>query len=191
MIALYKNVSEVFKHYEQVALRKVKGEKLTVLKTDLFNESARQVNNKNILKSISKYIFKGYGIELDKSIFDEAVKNLKGLTNVELILGSITKLPIRSNSIDLLLDFSTIDHVMSYEKALKEYKRVVKSGGELVVIVWLSDETDHVSYFGQYCFNREGFEKILKKYFNCNKKCLLLTKGIRGLIEYDLGISGK
>lgn len=182
--------AEIFTYYKVMAQQKVIGKSFTILKTDLYNESEVQSNNKNILKALSPYIKKGYGIEIDSNIYNEALKVMKDYGNLDLKLGSITELPLFDASIDLILDLSTIDHVKNYEKVIQEYRRVIKPNGEVIIIVWLTDDISCKSYKDQYCFNQKTFEKCLKEYFEIHNQWLLLSKSNddKRLVEYDLGI---
>jgi len=189
--------AEIFTYYKVMAIQKVRDKRLTVLKTDLHNESEQQPNNKNILKAISPYISKGYGVEIDISTCHEAAYVMRDYDNIETIHGSITDLPLENDSIDLLFDFSTIDHVIDYDKAMGEYKRVTRPEGKLVIIVWLIEGETKEIYPSQYCFNRTKFEAKLLNYFGINCRQLLLSNdkdksiGTRNLFEYDLGILSK
>lgn len=197
MRPLYEDVLTIFKFYEQLALIKVENKNAVVLKTDLFNESERQEGSRNILKALSPHIHKGYGIEIDIGIYEEACGKLSEFDNLDLRIGSITDIPLGDDIVDIVFDFSTIDHVESYRDALCEYARITKQSGEVIVLVWLSDHEDHVTYPTQYCFNQKEFEKTLSEYFIVKNNQLLLEKRdeihavTRKLIGYDLGIPTK
>ncbi len=47
------------------------------------------------------------------------------------VVGSITRLPLRSNSVDYVLCFNVLEHVFDYTSALSEIRRVLKPGGIL------------------------------------------------------------
>jgi SAM-dependent methyltransferase len=185
--------AEIFSYYKTLALQKVIYKKNPiVLKTYLYNESEKQSNNNNILKAIYPYIYKGYAVEIDQEIYDLAVKVMYDYEKLTLIRGSVTDIAIGSDIIDLLLDFSTIDHVEHYQTALREYKRVLRPDGEAVVIVWLTEQESFLLRGDQYCFNIDEFTKNIEVHFKVLRQSLLLKnpeKGGRMLVEYDLGIS--
>jgi len=185
--------AEIFSYYKTLALQKVIYKKNPiVLKTDLYNESEKQSNNKNILKAIYPYIYKGYAVEIDQGIYDLAAKVMCDYKKLTLIRGSVTDIAIGSDIIDLLLDFSTIDHVEHYQAALREYKRVLRPDGEAVVMVWLTEQETFSLHGDQYCFNIDEFTKNIKVYFKVLQQSLLLKNSKqdeRMLVEYDLGIS--
>jgi ubiquinone/menaquinone biosynthesis C-methylase UbiE len=54
-------------------------------------------------------------------------------------------MPFEYSSFDALVDFSTIDHIHDYRVALKEYGRVVKNGGIVLITVWTSKDKQDVS----------------------------------------------
>lgn len=53
----------------------------------------------------------------------------KGITNYQLILGDINKMPIKSNSIDLLYGGGVIEHCENTQTVINEIYRVLKPGG--------------------------------------------------------------
>ena len=66
-----------------------------------------------------------------------------------------------------LIDTSTIDHVPDYAKALDEYRRVLKPGGAILVVVFLTTDRSHYTqlilrYLGDGILNRN----YLQFYFN-------------------------
>ena len=58
----------------------------------------------------------------------------KGLTNLEYKLGDIEKVPLPDKSIDLALMSQSLHHAQKPEVALAEACRVLKPGGQLIVI---------------------------------------------------------
>ncbi len=54
---------------------------------------------------------------------------------VPLINGDIESLPIRCNCLDTIVCIETIEHLIDVEKALKEFRRVLKPEGNLIVTV--------------------------------------------------------
>ena len=66
------------------------------------------------------------------------IRSAKGLIVVDLqpsplvnVVGSVTNMPIRSESFDIVLCFNLLEHVFDYESALAEIRRVMKPGATL------------------------------------------------------------
>jgi ubiquinone/menaquinone biosynthesis C-methylase UbiE len=66
----------------------------------------------------------------------------QGVDNVSFRQGDIYALPYRTESLDHVFVCFVLEHLSNVEKALSEFKRVLKSGGTLTVI-----EGDHGSYY--------------------------------------------
>lgn len=69
-------------------------------------------------------------IELEKKAVE--FLNKQGL---KAKIGDITKLPINSNSTDVILCSEVLEHVPNYKKGLKECARVLKKSGILIITV--------------------------------------------------------
>jgi len=139
----------------------------TVLKTDLFNEAICQPDKGGILGNIEAK--SKHGIEIVKSVVDSAIDEVP---DAKLVQGDIRKLPYKDNIFDLILDFSTIDHVPEedLDKVLGEYKRTLKNKGRIVLIVWVTNWSTR--QYGtptpneyQFYFNKEKLEEKIKQYF--------------------------
>jgi GT2 family glycosyltransferase/ADP-heptose:LPS heptosyltransferase/2-polyprenyl-3-methyl-5-hydroxy-6-metoxy-1,4-benzoquinol methylase len=90
----------------------------------------------------------GYG---SKAILDSGAKNVIGVdisketilyckekftdNNIEFLQGSVEKIPLSNDSVDIVVSFETIEHVdaETQVKFLEEVKRVMKSDGILIV----------------------------------------------------------
>jgi ubiquinone/menaquinone biosynthesis C-methylase UbiE len=159
------NVTEVYKFYKDKAIKEcniVKGQR--VLKTDCHNESGIFSHSLPIIPHI-KDIVTVDALEIDKNVIDLAIKNI-GTDGWTITQGDIRNLPYEDNTFDLLLDFSTIDHITPEElpNVLNEYKRVCKSNSKFTIIVWLSNKNEIDSNFSyQYYFESNYFTECIKK----------------------------
>lgn len=76
----------------------------------------------------------------------QAIKfmKLRGHRNVRKVDG--TKLPFKKKSYDLIVAFDVLEHIKQQGKALKEWRRVLKDSGEIVITVpaysWLWSRHD-------------------------------------------------
>lgn len=97
-----------------------------------------------------------------------AEKNLKNYP-VKISKNNVAKLPVKSGSFDMALCFNSFPHFYPKEKTLKEFHRVLKAGGKLVIA--------HTT--GAFYIN-----KLHSKYgFDMRKHYLPLKKEMKELLE--------
>jgi SAM-dependent methyltransferase len=97
-----------------------------ILKTDLWNEAKK--DDRFFVDANGQRV----GIDLSNSICK--MTKARYADAIPLAQGSIDALPFLSGSFDIIWDISTIDHFGDPEKVLKEYNRVLKPGGVLLMI---------------------------------------------------------
>lgn len=80
--------------------------------------------------------------------------------------GNITKMPLKSESVDLIFCSEVLEHVKNYKKALKEMFRILKNNGKIILTIpvykkyWGFDD----EFVGHYRrFEPEVFEKEMKE----------------------------
>ena len=85
-------------------------------------------------KLIKKYFVPNEisAIDLDPRMISIAKRKIKD-TTISFKVGSATKLPYRNNQFDAVIEFGIIHHIPNWRDCLKELKRVVKPGGELIL----------------------------------------------------------
>lgn len=78
---------------------------------------------------------KVYGLDMTDEMLELANKNKvkMGVTNVEFLKGFIEDIPLRNESIDVIISNCVINLSEDKEKALSEAYRVLKKGGRLAV----------------------------------------------------------
>jgi len=168
------NINKIGDYYIEIA-KTLSHNSFTVLKTDLFNE----IYLKPILPHISAKEL--YSIELSPVRVAKAKRMFK---YVDITEGDVTKLPYEKRKFDLILDFSTMDHIEDYPKALDEYFRVLKDDGMVYIIVWLdslkfkSKDTKHNA------LSKRDFIKELKKRFNIIHFRTILRRKYRKNISF-------
>lgn len=65
---------------------------------------------------------------------EEIAKKEKIKGKIHFKVADATSLDFKDNSFDAVYDFSTIDHIPDWKKAVKEYARVVKKNGKVIVV---------------------------------------------------------
>lgn len=78
-----------------------------------------------------KFARKVYGLDLsDKTIeLQEERKKIYALNNLNFINASATKIPLKDNSIDIVISIGCIHHIPDDKKVVSEIYRVLKPGG--------------------------------------------------------------
>lgn len=145
-----------------------------ILKTDCDNEIHNHPRQGGIVGNAQiegKYTL----IEIDPAKVRKA--RIHGYEAVE---GDIRHMPFNSLRFDMVFDFSTIDHIPpgDVELVLKEYHRVLKSGGSLYLVAWCSYKSSyHEPEFEQYYFEYCRFRKKVERYFRIRDGEMLYVCG--------------
>ena len=167
--------TQVYKYYLFVA-NIFKDKSIRILKTDTHNES----NIFNISIPLAPILADGNDltcIEIDPEVLNLAKKNFP---NIRMLEGDIRKLN-RNEKYDLILDFSTIDHIQpsEYKEVLKSYREMSKN---ISIIVWLSNTRPNEEK--QYFFNNLNFRNDFREIFGDFKEVLLFTDYGASLVHF-------
>jgi arsenite methyltransferase len=78
---------------------------------------------------------RAYGIDISEGMVEKARKNLEKfeISNAEIIQSGIEKLPLPSDSADLVISNCTINHAADKDAVWSEIHRILKVGGRFVV----------------------------------------------------------
>jgi 2-polyprenyl-3-methyl-5-hydroxy-6-metoxy-1,4-benzoquinol methylase len=118
---------------------------------------------------MSKYAKKVLGVDIDEKVIQHS-KNKYQSSNLNFKTGSVEKIPIESNSIDVVISFETIEHHDKHEEMLKEIKRVLKPDGVLIMSspdkLNYSDIPRYQNPFHVKELYREEFKKFISSYFS-------------------------
>ena len=166
---------QVYEYYARVA-KFFHNKGLKILKTDTHNESgiwpisiplAPILNTGNDLSCI----------ELDEHILARAKERFPHL---RLLRGDVRSLE-KTVHYDLLLDFSTIDHLTPKEfpKVLRDYNEAADA---VSVIVWLSDTRP--SSPDQYFFNNFDFRRAFHDIFGAYNEIMLFADQGASLVHF-------
>lgn len=165
----------------KIGLKYLNRKKINLLKTDLWNEGIE--HQRDILSYFqNNEKFNLYGIDISPVVISQAKLRLK---NVQIKQGDIRNLPFESDFFDIVLDLSTLDHLSQNEvkNALKEYERVLKKNGILVLIFW------HDSLFLKYVATpiRKLLKIKLNTYFSLKEIKNIIEGKFKILEEYSIG----
>ena len=92
-------------------------------------------NGKNLLRRKDCY-----PIAFDIASAFTSITNSRG---IDSILGNSIMIPVRSNSVDYVLNIAVLHHLSTYERriyALKELFRILKPNGKIIIQVWASKQ---------------------------------------------------
>lgn len=81
---------------------------------------------------MSKVANKVIGVDIDKCVVEQASLKYKS-NSLSFLCGSVDKIPLDNNSVDVLISFETIEHHDKPEEMFQEIKRVLKPN-EMVVM---------------------------------------------------------
>jgi ubiquinone/menaquinone biosynthesis C-methylase UbiE len=165
-----KSYEEIFEFYLSESQRVVdmhKDKIKIVLKTDLFNEEQGTPIKGGIMANLKACNV--VGIEYQEDRVETAKKVLPECAN-QMAVGDIRKLPFPEEIFDIVIDLSTIDHIKTKELpvALKEYHRVLTSGGYVLLIAWTDKITLQEADWdpnNQYFFKRQTLNDAFKNLF--------------------------
>tara|TARA_Y100000034_G_scaffold127391_1_gene180117 strand:- start:1599 stop:2213 length:615 start_codon:yes stop_codon:yes gene_type:complete len=139
-----------------------------------------------------------FSIEMVKSA---KVKFKKLGLKCKLYTSNMTKLPFKDNSLDYLMCIASFHHLnkLDQEKALKEFKRILKPEGKMYITSWNKWQTKFL--FGKkevfvpwkvgdktyqryyYLFNYFEFKRLLGKYFKIENSKGIFGKNIELIVR--------
>jgi len=109
-------------------------------------------------------------IGIDKS--DEAIGHAKAKykkNNLQYIQGSADKIPVDSNSIDVVVSFETIEHHDQHHEMMKEIKRILKSDGILIISspdkMYYSDVPEYKNEYHIKELYFDEFKALIESFF--------------------------
>ncbi len=110
-------------------------------------------------------------LEIDKTL----VRKTQALyPDLNIVMGDIRDIPFSDRVFDTVLDLSTLDHVpfKDGDKVLKEYSRVLKNGGNMVLAVWTVNGNKNYNHNNGdvYYFAKNPLRKNILKYFTIVKE---------------------
>lgn len=78
---------------------------------------------------ISQFSKRTYGVDIDEKSVEHAKEKYSSYENLEFLHGSVEKIPLPDNSIEVIVSFETIEHLINHDQMLKEFSRVLKEDG--------------------------------------------------------------
>ena len=113
-----------------------------------------------------------YGVDISEEAITYAKKNYRK-DNLEFRVGNTSKIPLDSNSVDIVVSFETIEHHDQHDEMMKEIKRVLKKDGKLIISSpnkkYYSDENNTTNHFHIKELYEDEFKMLLNNYFRTTK----------------------
>lgn len=72
------------------------------------------------------------GVDIDRETIECATKRY-GNEHISFSAGDCTRLPLQADSVDVVVSFETIEHIVDHTGFLKEIKRVLRNDGVLIM----------------------------------------------------------
>ncbi len=108
------------------------------------------------------------GVDINSNVINQA-KNKYQRPNLEFLCGSVENIPVPDKNVDVVASFETLEHVADHEKMLAEIKRVLATGGLLIISTPdkknYTDKTGYKNPFHTKELYEEEFAALLNKYF--------------------------
>jgi ubiquinone/menaquinone biosynthesis C-methylase UbiE len=146
---------------------------------------------------LSQYADMVFGVDIDQATI-EASKKKYTAKNLEFKVGSADAIPLKDQSVDVLVSFETLEHHDKHDEMMKEIKRVLKPNGILVMSTpdkrYYSDENNYNNPFHVKELYLNEFKELIGRYFantrfyfqNMFKGSLVVPeKDISGFTSFD------
>lgn len=176
----YKNIREYYLAESQRIVNRYTSP--VVLKTDLFNEERARPREFGIAGNLPG-AQEVYAIEYNEQTFVKAKEIFAGRQQVFFLQGDIRFLSYGDKKFDVVLDLSTIDHVLPADmpRVIAGYARVLRDGGRLLLISWIDKEFKdepivEYSPATQYYHSRDRIMEELDNYFDVEMEMALAVE---------------
>lgn len=93
--------------------------------------------------ALAQRVKKVYGIDVQKEMLkflEDKIRKL-GIKNIEPLLSKPNEIPLGDRSVDLLISINTLHEFDDRAMTIEEMKRVVRKGGEILIVDFKKEET--------------------------------------------------
>lgn len=137
---------------------------------------------------LANYAQRVIGCDIDEKTINWASSKYSE-SNLEFLCTPIEKLPLDDSSIDVVVSYETIEHVLDPNTMMKELKRVLKNDGILLISTpdkkHYSDDRNYKNPFHVKEFYLEEFKSFMQGYFLNNHHYLQKTVNYTSIISFD------
>ncbi|WP_428389379.1 ArsR/SmtB family transcription factor [Mucisphaera sp.] len=111
-----------------------------------------------VVAELAPQVKRVIGVDDSEQMLDAARQSTEGLGNVDLLRAPIEAIPLEDQSLDAALLVLALSYVELVEPVLAEARRLLKSGGRVVIVDLLQhDDEEFRRRYGQQC---AGFEPM-------------------------------
>jgi GT2 family glycosyltransferase/protein-L-isoaspartate O-methyltransferase len=115
------------------------------------------------------------GVDISQEAVDHAAGRYSALTNLKYLQGSAAAIPLADDSVDVVVSFETIEHLMEQEEMMAEIRRVLRSDGVLVMSSpnkeVYSDRAGYHNDFHVKELYQAEFQALVGRYFPASRLC--------------------
>lgn len=150
----------------------------------------------NLLSKFASFV---YGVDIDNNAINLA-QTKYNKDNIEFITGSTSEIPLKDNSIDIVVSFETIEHHDQHEKMLEEIRRVLRPEGLLIISTpdkhFYTEVNKHFNEFHVKELYKVEFVELINCYFKkfqilsqsyLNQSSILLNENTRSNVKFLSG----
>lgn len=85
-----------------------------------------------------------YALDMDEKMLEiiDCKAQDEGITNIQLVKGSIDNIPLPDDSIDIVFASLVLHEIKTLSNTLQQIKRVLKDGGQFMCLEYEKDESD-------------------------------------------------
>src|SRR5688572_1731916 len=117
---------------------------------------------------LSQHAEKVTGVDLDETAIRYSSEKYKG-PNRSFRTGSATNIPLDNDSVDVVVSFETLEHVVGQDDMMKEIRRVLRPGGILVMSTpdkkFYSEITGYKNEYHLKELYSHEFRDLVSRYF--------------------------
>lgn len=101
---------------------------------DILNLNSANILDAGCGAGLNLNLLRDYGTVIGLDFSDDAIKFCKMNNNERYIKGNAMEMPFKSNTFDLIIALDILEH-LDDKKALKEFNRILKKNGSLIITV--------------------------------------------------------
>jgi SAM-dependent methyltransferase len=106
-----------------------------IQKKNILNRDKLNILNVGVASGGTTRMLEKFGSVTSLEFDKDCCEYLKNVANIDVVEGSLTKLPFENNTYDLVCAFDVIEHIEDDSKAMAEIYRVLKINGHAMITV--------------------------------------------------------